>query len=74
MAAGLDVFKIEPLPLESPLLTLDNLLMLPHIAGLDEESLEATAIMAAQSIADLHHGRWPTECVVNGQLREGWKW
>jgi len=74
MAAGLDVFKIEPLPLDSPLLKLDNVLMLPHIAGLDQESQEATAILAAQSIADLYQGRWPSECVVNGQLRGEWRW
>jgi phosphoglycerate dehydrogenase-like enzyme len=74
LGAGLDVFKVEPLPLDSPLLTLDNVLMLPHIAGLDEESQEATALRAAQSIVDLHQGRWPAECVVNGELREGWRW
>jgi phosphoglycerate dehydrogenase-like enzyme len=74
LGAGLDVFKIEPLPLDSPLLALDNLLMLPHVAGLDEESQEATALLAAQSIIDLHQGRWPAECVVNGQLRDGWRW
>jgi phosphoglycerate dehydrogenase-like enzyme len=55
-------------------LTLDNVLMLPHIAGLDEESQEATALLAAQSIIDLYQGRWPAECVVNGQLRDGWRW
>jgi D-3-phosphoglycerate dehydrogenase len=74
LGAGLDVFKIEPLPLESPLLTLDNVLMLPHIAGLDEESQQATALRAAQSIVDLHQGRWPAECVVNAELREDWRW
>jgi phosphoglycerate dehydrogenase-like enzyme len=74
LGAGLDVFKVEPLPLDSPLLTLDNLLLLPHIAGLDEESERATALRAAQSIVDLHQGRWPTECVVNGELRERWRW
>jgi phosphoglycerate dehydrogenase-like enzyme len=74
LGAGLDVFKTEPLPLESPLLTLDNVLMLPHIAGLDEESQHATALRAAQSIVDLCQGRWPAECVVNAELREGWRW
>ncbi len=74
LGAGLDVFKTEPLPLDSPLLELDNVLMLPHVAGLDAESQEATALLAAQSIIDLHQGRWPAECVVNGQLRDGWRW
>ena len=30
-AAGLDVTSLEPLPLNSPLLMLDNCLVLPHI-------------------------------------------
>ncbi len=74
MAAGLDVFKVEPLPTDSPLLTIENILFLPHIAGLDDESEEAMGRMAAQCIADLYQGVWPEVCVVNPQVRETWKW
>ena len=31
--AALDVFDIEPLPKESPLFTLDNVFLSPHISG-----------------------------------------
>lgn len=31
--AGLDVYRMEPLPVESPLRTLSNVVLLPHIGG-----------------------------------------
>lgn len=74
MGAGLDVFKVEPLPLTSPLLELDNVLVSPHMAGLDEESLEAMTALAARCVADLYQARWPDGCVVNAELRPNWKW
>jgi D-3-phosphoglycerate dehydrogenase len=72
--AGLDVFKVEPLPLDSPLLTLDNVLLSPHMGGLDHESQIAMSSLAAQCIVDLHQGRWPEGCVVNESIRAGWHW
>jgi D-3-phosphoglycerate dehydrogenase len=72
--AGLDVFKQEPLPLDSPLLQLDNVVLCTHTGGLDEYSEVAMASIAAQAIADLYQGRWPDKCVVNRTLRAGWKW
>ncbi len=32
-AAGLDVTEVEPIPLDDPLLTLDNCVVLPHIGS-----------------------------------------
>jgi phosphoglycerate dehydrogenase-like enzyme len=31
--AGLDVFEVEPLPKDSPLTKMDNVIMLPHSAS-----------------------------------------
>jgi D-3-phosphoglycerate dehydrogenase / 2-oxoglutarate reductase len=74
LAAGLDVFKTEPLPLDSRLLRCDNVLLSPHMGGLDFESQRDMSTLAAQCIADLYQGRWPEGCVVNAELRDGWKW
>ena len=37
--AALDVFEQEPLPPDSPLWVLENLLITPHTAGLTEKAL-----------------------------------
>ncbi len=74
LGAGLDVFEIEPLPLDSPLLGLDNIVLTPHMGGLDHESQVAMSRLAAECIAKLYQGAWPEGCVVNDELRDGWKW
>ena len=73
-AAALDVFKAEPLPADSPLAQLENVLLSPHMAGADRESLTGMSIMAAQSIVELHAGGWPEGRIVNPSIRDGWKW
>jgi phosphoglycerate dehydrogenase-like enzyme len=73
-AAALDVFRVEPLPVESPLAQLDSALLCPHTGGTDEESMALMAQLAAESIVDLYHGRWPQGRVVNEEIRPGWKW
>ena len=72
--AGLDVFKIEPLPTNSPLLKYDNVLLCTHMGGLDTESTAAMTTLAAQCIVDLYHGKWPDACVVNREVRDRYKW
>ena len=61
--AGLDVTEPEPLPMDSPLLMLDNVLTVPHIASASKSSREQMSFMAAQNlIAGLKGERLP-HCV-----------
>lgn len=49
-AAALDVFEPEPLPPESPLWDLENLLITPHTAGLTEKLWERHYALLAQNL------------------------
>ena len=72
--AGLDVFEVEPLPLESDLLTLPNVLLAPHLAGADNESRFDTLTMSANTIVQLASGDWPAEQIVNLKEVQDWSW
>lgn len=53
-AAGLDVTTPEPLPLDSPLLTLNNVVILPHIGSADIDTrIEMSRITACNILAGL---------------------
>lgn len=59
-AAALDVTDPEPIPLNSPLLTLDNLIISPHIGSASRQTREKMAQMAiANLIAGLQGNRLP---------------
>lgn len=53
-AAGLDVTTPEPLPLDSPLLTLNNCVILPHIGSAENETrIEMSRITACNIVGAL---------------------
>ena len=72
--AGLDVLCREPPEPCNPLFGLPNLILSPHVAGTDTQSFREMAELAASTIVELHHNRWPVDCVVNSELRTGWRW
>lgn len=72
--AGLDVLNREPPNPTDALLGAPNLVLSPHVGGLDSKSLADMAELAARCIIDLRAGRWPSGRVVDDGLREGWTW
>jgi glyoxylate reductase len=64
--AALDVTEPEPIPLDSPLLSLPNLIILPHIGSASLKTRSRMALMAAQNLlAGLSGERLP-HCVNPG--------
>jgi phosphoglycerate dehydrogenase-like enzyme len=63
--AGLDVFEREPLT-TSPLFALDNVVVSPHVAGVDLTSEVAMANRAIDAILAVRRGQAPAaECLLN---------
>nr|WP_154324341.1 glyoxylate/hydroxypyruvate reductase GhrB [Pantoea sp. 201603H] len=66
-AAGLDVFETEPLPADSPLLTLPNVVALPHIGSATHETRYGMARDAVDNLIAALNGNVEKNC-VNPQL------
>jgi D-3-phosphoglycerate dehydrogenase len=54
--AAMDVFETEPLPADSPLRSLPNVLLSPHAAWYSPASLAALPVRAAQQVVDFLAG------------------
>jgi len=65
--AGLDVFESEPPENDNPLLTLPNVVLSPHVAGITEDSARRMAVGAAQGVVDVLAGRKP-EAILNPEV------
>ena len=65
----LDVTEMEPIPPDDPLLTLDNVIITPHIASASFTTRTKMAIMAAENLLAGLSGQVPPNCVNPEALR-----
>jgi glyoxylate reductase len=65
-AAGLDVFEQEPVPVDHPLLSLPNVVTLPHIGSASVKTRMRMAHLASENLINVLSGREPiTPIIVN---------
>jgi len=65
--AGLDVFRQEPVPIDHPLLQLENVVALPHIGSASIQTRKRMAMMAAEGLRDVLVGLKP-KYMVNPEV------
>lgn len=61
--AALDVFDVQPLPEDSPLLSCPGLLLTPHVAGITATSSRAMSVGAASEMLRIIRGERPQNFV-----------
>lgn len=61
--AGLDVLEQEPPSPDNPLLTMDNVVVTPHVASATTRMRPETRRRAGREVAMVLQGRWPMSCV-----------
>ena len=67
--AAIDVTEQEPLPAGSPLRTLNNLIITPHIAWYTEEAIATLKEKLAQEIIRVYEGGQPVNIVNRNSLK-----
>ena len=68
--AGLDVFDMEPTPLDNKLLSLDTVFASPHMAGVTVEAVQAMAVATARNILSVLDGDPNRDNTINPEVYE----
>lgn len=63
MAAGLDVFEVEPTPADNPILQLDNVVVTPHMATANRDSMIKKSQACYANFARVLNGEPPINTV-----------
>jgi D-3-phosphoglycerate dehydrogenase / 2-oxoglutarate reductase len=66
--AGLDVFDMEPTPVNNTLLQLDTVIASPHMAGVTTESVAGMAVVTAENILSVLDGKPNRDNVINKEV------
>jgi D-3-phosphoglycerate dehydrogenase / 2-oxoglutarate reductase len=66
--AGLDVFDMEPTPVNNTLLQLSKVITSPHMAGVTTESVAGMAVVAAENILSVLDGKPNRDNVINREV------
>jgi phosphoglycerate dehydrogenase-like enzyme len=70
--AAIDVFEAEPLSMDSPLRTLDNIILTPHMVGHSRELMAAIPPVAAENVLRVLRGE-PPLYVKNPEVLPAWR-
>ncbi|HWL83886.1 MAG TPA: hydroxyacid dehydrogenase [Roseomonas sp.] len=63
--AGLDVVAVEPMAAAIPLLSLDSVIVTPHVAASTAQGLRRMALASAENTIHFFGGTLTTDCIVN---------
>lgn len=69
--AALDTFHMEPLPVDSKLRTLDNVILTPHMAGSTVDNYLGITKMGVENVLNILHGKLPKYC-KNPEIESEW--
>ncbi len=70
--AALDVTDPEPMSEDDPLLALDNVVVVPHIASASVATRSRMAMLAAENLLTALAGRVPKD-TVNREIARAWR-